>query len=143
MDPREPKDPNEPGEEPTCPGDPACKEDDGGSEPAPPTTCSFSTKFRDNLDLLNHSAIAGAAHALHYAEAAAATTALLLGTQVLSEGLRAGVRNPLAIETGVTLVSHAAARVPHIVGGVAVFEGGLVLGAALNAGAAVVTGSCQ
>ena len=101
------------------------------------------SKFFDNLGLLHHSSLESAAHLVRYGEAAFGVGALAVGTQVLSGGLRAGLGNPLAIETGVHLVSHAAAAVPHIVIGMAVVEAGFWTGAAMNAGISVLDGSCD
>jgi hypothetical protein len=93
------------------------------------------------MGLLNQSSLAGVAHLAHYGEAVVGGAALVVGTQALSTGLQAG--NPLVIEAGVHLVSHAAATVPHVLVGVFVVEAGFAVGSFINAAGSVAGGSCQ
>jgi len=104
-------------------------------------TCTFGSKFSDNLGLLHESALAGAAHVFHAGEAAVGTVALVAGAQALSTGLQGS--SPFVIETGVELAKYAATRVPHIVVGMAVVEAGFWVGSGFNAGYSVLSGSCQ
>jgi RHS repeat-associated protein len=108
--------------------------------PIPPTC---SSRFFDNLSLLHHSVYEKAVHVLHYGEAALGGASLVVGTQVLSAGLRAGTSNPLALQTGAHLLVHAASAVPHMVAGTLVAEGFFLLGSAANAGGGFISGSCR